>query len=190
MRRASDRCRVDLTAGCALGPGKIALLEGIARSGSLSQAAREPKMSYRRAWRLLDSVNTTLRRPVGITATGGKGRGGAAVRPFGDELTAAYRALESDIGRRSRAQFAALACQTAPGRPTPVVMRRPPNSHEAILERSGQSPSHRRPRRHDDGPYRPSQGQFVPAAALRSGCLWTSIYPVNYNVILGACDWG
>jgi molybdate transport system regulatory protein len=189
MPRVFVRFRVDLSASCTLWPRKIALLEGIARSGSLSQAARDPNMSHRRVWRLLDSVNTTFRRPVGITATGGKGGGGASVTPFGDELMAAYRALESGIGRRARARFAALACQTAPGRPTPVVMRRLLDSHEAILERSGQSPSRRRPRRQDDGPYRPSKGQFVPAAALRSGCLWTSIYPVNYNVIPGSCDW-
>jgi molybdate transport system regulatory protein len=61
MRRVSVRFRVDLTASCALGPSKIALLEGIARNGSLSQAARNLKMSYRRTWRLLDSVNTTFR---------------------------------------------------------------------------------------------------------------------------------
>jgi molybdate transport system regulatory protein len=132
MPAVSVRFRIDLSSTCAIGPGKIALLEGIAQSGSLSQAARDLKMSYRRAWRLLESLNTTFRRPVVITATGGKGGGGAAVTPFGNELIAAYRALESDVEQRARARFAALARQTAPNRRTPLVARRPLKRHEAI----------------------------------------------------------
>jgi molybdate transport system regulatory protein len=135
MHEMSVRFRVDLSPTCALGPGKIALLEGIRRSGSLSQAARDLKMSYRRAWLLLESLNTTFRRPLVITATGGKGGGGAAVTPFGNELIAAYRALESDIERRARARFAALARETAPDRRTPLVARRPLKRREAARQR-------------------------------------------------------
>ena len=43
------RFRVDFGRDEAVGPGKIALLELIAQEGSLSQAARELHMSYRRA---------------------------------------------------------------------------------------------------------------------------------------------
>ena len=39
------RLRVDFSAGCAVGPGKIALMEEIQRGGSLSLAARELGMS-------------------------------------------------------------------------------------------------------------------------------------------------
>jgi molybdate transport system regulatory protein len=42
------RFRVDFATRCCVGPGKIALLEAIHRSGSLSQAARDLGMSYRR----------------------------------------------------------------------------------------------------------------------------------------------
>ena len=54
------RLRVDIAPECSIGPGKIALLEQIERSGSLSQAARILKMSYRRAWLLLEDLNRTL----------------------------------------------------------------------------------------------------------------------------------
>jgi molybdenum-dependent DNA-binding transcriptional regulator ModE len=100
-------------------------------------------MSNRRAWRLLDSVAATFRRPVVITATGGKGGGGATVTPSRDDLIAAYRALESVIELRARARFVVLTCQTAPGRQTLVVVRRPLKSHDAILEQPGQFPSRR-----------------------------------------------
>ena len=40
------------------------LLEGIARTGSLSQAAREMRMSYRRAWLLLEDMNLSFDQPV------------------------------------------------------------------------------------------------------------------------------
>ena len=46
------RFRVDFRRDAAVGPGKISLLEHIGACGSLSQAARELHMSYRRAWQL------------------------------------------------------------------------------------------------------------------------------------------
>jgi molybdate transport system regulatory protein len=147
MPDLSVRFRLDLSPTCALGPGKIALLEGIARRGSLSQAARDLKMSYRRAWLLLESLNTSFRRPLVITATGGKGGGGAAITPFGNELVAAYRTLESDIAQRARARFDVFARQTVPDAPTPAVARRPVKRREAVPERSGEAPSPRRRRR-------------------------------------------
>ena len=65
----SIRLRIDLSPDSALGPGKIALLEHIEATGSLSQAARELGMSYRRAWLLLDDVNRMFTEPA-TTASG------------------------------------------------------------------------------------------------------------------------
>jgi hypothetical protein len=59
------RCQIqsfasELSSGLsAVGPGKIALLEQIMKIGSLSGAADKLGMSYRRAWLLLESLNTT-----------------------------------------------------------------------------------------------------------------------------------
>ena len=41
----------------ALGPGKAELIERIARTGSISAAAREMGMSYTRAWKLVRTMN-------------------------------------------------------------------------------------------------------------------------------------
>lgn len=88
------RLRIDLGPQRSVGPGKIALLEHIEASGSLSQAARELGMSYRRAWLLLDDLNHALAEPVTITSVGGAGGGGAQVTGFGRKLIAAFRDIE------------------------------------------------------------------------------------------------
>lgn len=51
------RFRIDFDGLGSLGRGKVELLEHVANCGSLSQAAREMGMSYRRAWLLMDSMN-------------------------------------------------------------------------------------------------------------------------------------
>jgi len=88
------RLRVDIGSDCSIGPGKIALLEQIERSGSLSKAARILKMSYRRAWLLLEDLNCTLGQPVTTATVGGAGGGGAQITPFGRHLVAAFRDIE------------------------------------------------------------------------------------------------
>lgn len=96
--RVHVRFRVDFGHGrCSVGIGKIELLENIERTGSLSSAARLMRMSYRRAWLLLADLNRSFDHPVAETSTGGAGGGGAMLTPFGAELVAGYRALESSV---------------------------------------------------------------------------------------------
>jgi|SRR5690349_13252806 len=78
----------------AMGPGKAELVEQIAKSGSISAAARAMGMSYRRAWQLVEALNRDFRQPVVTTATGGTRGGGARVTPFGRRLVAQFRAME------------------------------------------------------------------------------------------------
>jgi len=91
------RFRIDFTQSVSIGPGKIALLEAIRESGSLSQAARSLGMSYRRAWLLVDSLKQSFREPVTVASTGGKGGGGVLVTEFGQILINRYRELEREI---------------------------------------------------------------------------------------------
>jgi len=121
------RFRIDLGAGRAVGPGKIALLEHIGARGSLSQAARDLGMSYRRAWELLEALNRSFRERVVATSTGGRGGGGATLTPFGMALIRGYRDFESDIQSRATRHFSRLTGTSgpqpvAPGAlPTPVT---------------------------------------------------------------------
>jgi molybdate transport system regulatory protein len=91
------RFRVDFGNRSSVGLGKIELLEGIARTGSLSQAARDMRMSYRRAWLLLEDLNVSFDRRVARAQVGGRGGGGVVLTPFGFNLVAGYRRLESSL---------------------------------------------------------------------------------------------
>lgn len=83
----------------ALGPGKVSLLEAIARTGSISGAAREKGMSYRRAWQLVDTMNRCFREPLVDTAVGGRDGGGTQLTPAGEAVVEAYRAMEGAAER-------------------------------------------------------------------------------------------
>ena len=94
MRYKGLTLRVLGKSAAAMGPGKAELVERIARTGSISAAARQMGMSYRRAWQLVESLNATFSEPVVTTAIGGNRGGGARVTPFGARLVAAFRAME------------------------------------------------------------------------------------------------
>jgi molybdate transport system regulatory protein len=92
--RGVPRVRIIIREGLILGPGKVDLIEAIGRSGSISAAARDMGMSYRRAWLLVDALNHMFAEPVVVAASGGNRGGGAAVTEFGKGVAAAYRRIE------------------------------------------------------------------------------------------------
>ncbi len=89
------RLRVIFDPDVVLGPGKADLLEGIRETGSISAAGRRMRMSYKRAWDLVDAMNRYFREPVVLTSKGGSGGGGASLTPFGEQMLAAYRRIEA-----------------------------------------------------------------------------------------------
>ena len=111
--------RVDLGATTRIGPGKIALLEAVDRTGSISAAGRELGMSYRRAWMLVDALNRAFRTPVVEASTGGARGGGARVTPFGAALVDAYRALERDLDAAARHRLGRVRANLAEDRGAP-----------------------------------------------------------------------
>ena len=107
---ASDRLsiRLDLASGARIGPGKIAVLEEIGRSGSISAAGRVLRMSYRRTWELVEDLNRSLGTPVVETAAGGSGGGGAVLTQAGKAVIERYRAIEMDTALAARKHLLAL----------------------------------------------------------------------------------
>ena len=61
------------------GPGPVELLERIAETGSINAAAKEMKMSYKKAWELITRLNEQTERPVVIPQTGGEKGGGSVL---------------------------------------------------------------------------------------------------------------
>jgi len=106
----SDRLsiRLDLASGVRIGPGKVAVLEEIARSGSISAAGRALRMSYRRTWELVEDLNRNLGTPVVETAAGGSGGGGAVLTRAGKAIVERYRAIEMDTALAARKHLLAL----------------------------------------------------------------------------------
>jgi molybdate transport system regulatory protein len=100
--------RIDLASGNRIGPGKIALLEAIRSTGSISAAARSIGMSYRRAWLLVEEINQTLREPAVRAETGGARGGGAVVTPVGKRMVNLYRAIEVQARTAAGGEFRAM----------------------------------------------------------------------------------
>ena len=91
------RFRLRITKGeaIAIGPGKTDLLEAIAKTGSLTSAAKSIGMSYRRAWLLVDTMNQCFRDPVVKTISGGARGGGTELTDVGREVVRRYRHAEA-----------------------------------------------------------------------------------------------
>ena len=97
--RGPTKLRVMYGAEIAIGPGKAGLLEAIRATGSISAAAKQLGMSYRRAWLLVDTMNRCFREPVVASATGGTGGGGAQVTAFGERVLERFAAMGAAIDR-------------------------------------------------------------------------------------------
>jgi molybdate transport system regulatory protein len=100
--------RLYLTPNRPLGPGKIQILEAIRDGGSISEAARGMKMSYRSAWLLVDSMNSLFRKPVVNTTLGGRGGGSATLTELGAEVIRHYRTMERATRRAIARDLASL----------------------------------------------------------------------------------
>ncbi|MCB8836631.1 winged helix-turn-helix domain-containing protein [Aurantimonas sp. VKM B-3413] len=103
---ALGHLRVSLDGRTSIGPGKANLLEAIGETGSIAAAGRRLKMSYKRAWSLVDDLNAAFREPLVASSRGGSAGGGAVLTPAGERVLAAYRAMQA-AAERAIAQEAA-----------------------------------------------------------------------------------
>jgi molybdate transport system regulatory protein len=81
----------------ALSDAGADLLEQIEAAGSLSEAARRLRYSYRRAWMLLDAMNKQWDLPLVITSTGGERGGGARLTELGSRVLRSFRDMQVQI---------------------------------------------------------------------------------------------
>lgn len=79
------------------GPGRLQLLENIEKTGSISKAAKEMGMSYKKAWEMIHSMNCQTLKPLVETHAGGEKGGGTIVTDEGKLLMAAFKKLYSDF---------------------------------------------------------------------------------------------
>lgn len=108
------RVRIYRDDSIAIGPGKVQLLETIAETGSITAAAKQLDMSYRRAWQLVSEMNQALKAPAVTTAKGGAHGGGAVLSATGVQLIKHYRSMESSALAAASDDIAALNRLLAP----------------------------------------------------------------------------
>ena len=104
------RCRFRIMSGdlLALGPGKVDLLESIDNMGSISEAARQSNISYRRAWDMVDTMNKCFSEPLVKSVTGGKGGGGATLTSLGKRVVEIYRNMEKKASMATQEEWKSL----------------------------------------------------------------------------------
>lgn len=110
---AKVRLILILDSGARIGPGKAALLESIQSTGSISAAAREMGMDYKRAWLLIESINQAFTTPAVIRSIGGRGGGSASLTALGEDLLQRYRKLEHAAQELAKNDLKALQKKSA-----------------------------------------------------------------------------
>jgi molybdate transport system regulatory protein len=108
------RVRIILDDDTLLGPGKVALLEAVAATGSISAAGRSLDMTFRRAWELIEQLNVAFHQPLVEGHSGGRAGGGAVLTPFGREVVQHYRAVEAKAQAAALPHLEALAAAIRP----------------------------------------------------------------------------
>lgn len=102
------RLRVQIAPGVAFGPGKADLLDGIRETGSIAAAGRRMRMSYKRAWQLVEELNGLFDAPLVEASKGGPGGGGATLTRAGEDALARYRRMHAACCKAVAVDLAAL----------------------------------------------------------------------------------
>ncbi len=90
--------RITLNDNFYIGPGRADLMELIAQSGSISEAAKRMGMSYKRAWGLVQALNEGFGAPLVEASRGGKEQG-ASLSAAGREVLERYRGMQEATRR-------------------------------------------------------------------------------------------
>lgn len=79
------------------GPGRLELLQHIEATGSIAQAAKAMRLSYKKAWTMVDSMNSLGTSPYVVTQKGGAEGGGTLLTETGKNVMEAYQRLNEKL---------------------------------------------------------------------------------------------
>ncbi len=82
--------------GHNLADKRLEILRLVGQSGSISQAARDAKISYKAAWQAIDTLTNLAGVVLVERAVGGQGGGGASITPAGQKLLSIADLLSSN----------------------------------------------------------------------------------------------
>ncbi len=95
-RRIRSRIWIEGREGAYLGEGRIRLLRTIRKKGSIRASAKAMGMSYKKAWRSVESMNRNAPSPLVVRATGGNAGGGTVLTEEGERAIEAFEALKKE----------------------------------------------------------------------------------------------
>ena len=94
--KIKSRIWIEADGEILLGEGRVSLLKAIDETGSLTKAAKSMGMSYKKAWALIDAVNSRAKEPVCNTTIGGKSGGGTVITPYGQTLIETFETINEN----------------------------------------------------------------------------------------------
>ena len=94
--KIKSRIWIEADGEILLGEGRVSLLKAIDETGSLSKGAKSLGMSYKKAWSLIDAVNSRAKTPVCNTTVGGKKGGGSQITAYGKTLIETYESINEN----------------------------------------------------------------------------------------------
>ena len=94
MYKIKTRIWLENNNGIFLGEGRIKLLKVIDEEGSLSKAAKKMNMSYKKAWKIIDSINQNSNKAIISTNIGGKGGGGTHITKYGLKVISEFEMMK------------------------------------------------------------------------------------------------
>ncbi len=106
--KIKSRIWIELDGKVLLGEGRVRLLKTINETGSLSKAAKKLKISYKKAWTLVDAVNKTAIEPIVSTNIGGKNGGGTQLTPYGEKMIETFELITKNCWQHLDKQQASL----------------------------------------------------------------------------------
>ena len=98
------RCWITLDGEKFFGPGRMQLLIGIQEEGSISKAAKSMGMSYKKAWDMINDLNTRGQQPYVLLKKGGEKGGGAVLTPHAHQVIDLFKALNTELKKVADAE--------------------------------------------------------------------------------------
>ncbi len=102
---ARQKLWLELDGRIVMSDYRARLLELVASTGSLAQAASTMGLSYRRAWGKVKELEGNLQLRLVQSEVGGAGGGHTTLTPAGEAFVAAYRRFQDRMARELEAAY-------------------------------------------------------------------------------------
>lgn len=96
-KKLKVRCWIELDDSRFFGPGRAELLDLIVVHGSVSKASKAMGMSYKKAWDMVNDLNSRGPEAFVILQKGGQKGGFAILTDFGSRFLKKYKELDEKI---------------------------------------------------------------------------------------------